>query len=133
MGHSLPDPTHCVMCRELSAMRLKFEVNSTRQQKNISYLEQMLPRQSKILDSLANYNCDAYQFDEAKAILQLQSISNFTAAVESEIFPEHLLQAITCSIPDQSMRAMASLTNLVNLVSRGQLPSWIAQVFVKLH
>ena len=45
------------------------------------------------------------------------------------MYPEHLRHAVNCSISDQSKRAMNSLTKLVNLASRGQLPSFVTPVF----
>ena len=45
------------------------------------------------------------------------------------MYPEHLVHSISCSISDQSKRAMNSLTKLVNLASRGQLLSFVAPAF----
>ena len=45
------------------------------------------------------------------------------------MYPEHIPQAINCFISDQSKRATYSLTKLVNLASRGQLPSFVAPAF----
>ena len=78
---------------------------------------------------MEDYSCEAYQFDEGKVLLLLQSFSNFTAAGPSKMYPEHFLQIINCSISDQSKRAMNSLTKLLNLASRGQLPIFMAPAF----
>ena len=78
---------------------------------------------------MEDYSCEAFQFDESKVLLQLQSFSNFTAAWPSKMYPEHLLHAINSLISDQSKRAMISLTKLVNLASRGQLASFVAPAF----
>ena len=44
------------------------------------------------------------------------------------MYPEHLLHAVNCGDPDQSKRAITSLTKFVNLASRGQLPEFIAPI-----
>ena len=97
--------------------------------KTLIELKKLHPEGNAILEPLEDYSCGAYQFDEGKVVLQLQSFSKFTAAGPSKMYPEHLLHAINCSISDQSKRAMNSLTKLVNLASRGQLPSFVAPAF----
>ena len=92
-------------------------------------LKKLNPEENEILEPLEDYSCEAYQFDEGKVLLQLQSFSKFTAAGSSKMYPEHLLHAVNCSISDQSKRAINSLTKLVNLASRGQLPSFAASAF----
>ena len=77
---------------------------------------------------MEGYSCEVFKFDEAKVLLRLQSFSNFTATGPSQMYPEHL-HAINCLISDQSNRAMHSLTKLVNLARRGQLPSFVAPAF----
>ena len=76
-----------------------------------------------------DYSCYAYQFDEASVFKQLQSFSNFTAAGQSKMYPEHLLHAVACAVPDQSKKSITSITKLVNLASRGQLPSFVEPTF----
>ena len=78
---------------------------------------------------MEDHSCEAFQFNEAKVRLQLQSFLNFTAAGPSKMYREHLLHAINCSISDQSKRAMSSLTKLVNLSNNGELPSFLAPAF----
>ena len=97
--------------------------------KTLIELKKLHPEENEILEPLEDYSCEAYQFDEGKVLLQLQSFSKFTAAGPSKMYPEHLLQAINCSTFDQSKRAMNSLTKLVNLASSGQLPSFVALAF----
>ena len=92
-------------------------------------LRKQHPEENETLEPLEDYSCEAYQFDEGKVLLQLQSCSEFTAAGPSKMYPEHLLHAINCSILDQSKRAMNSLTKLVNLASRGKLPRFVAPAF----
>ena len=76
-----------------------------------------------------DYSSYAYQFDEASVVKQLQSFSSFTEAGPSKMYPEHLLHAVTCAVPDQSKKSITSITKLVNLASRGQLPSFVAPTF----
>ena len=76
-----------------------------------------------------DYSSYAYQFDEASVNKQLQSFSNFTAAGPPKMYPKHLLHRVTCSVPDQSKKSITSITKLVNLASRGQLPSFVAPTF----
>ena len=76
-----------------------------------------------------DYISYAYQFDEASVFKQLQSFSNFTAVGPSKMYPEHLLHAVTCSVPDQSNKSITSITKLVNLAGRGQFPSFVAPTF----
>ena len=45
------------------------------------------------------------------------------------MYPEHLFHAINCSISDQSKRAINSPIKLVNLASKGKLPSFVAPAF----
>ena len=45
------------------------------------------------------------------------------------MYPEHLLHAVNCAASDQSKQAITSITKLVNLASRGQLPVSVAPVF----
>ena len=45
------------------------------------------------------------------------------------MYPEHLLHAVNCAVSDQSKQAITSITKLVNLASRGQLPVSVAPVF----
>ena len=97
--------------------------------KTLIELKKLHPEENEILEPLEYYSCEAYQFDEGKVLLQLQPFSSFTAAGPSKMYPEHLLHALNCSISDQSKRAMNSLTKLVNLASRGQLPSFVAPPF----
>ena len=84
--------------------------------------------ENKIPEPTEDYSCEAYQFDEGKVLLQLQSFSNFTAAGPSKMYPEHL-HAINCSISDQSKRAMNILIKLVNLASRGQIQILVVPAF----
>ena len=102
--------------------------NSTRQQKTLIELEELHPRENKILDPMEDSCPEANQFDEAQVISQLQSFLIFTAAAPST-YPEYLLNTINCSNFDQSKQARNSLTKIVNLASRGQLPSFVAPVF----
>ena len=44
------------------------------------------------------------------------------------MYPENLLHAVNCAAPDQSKRAITSLTEFVNLASRGQLPEFVAPI-----
>ena len=44
------------------------------------------------------------------------------------MYPEHLLHALKCGAPDQSKRAITSLTKFVNLANRGQLPEFVAPI-----
>ena len=44
------------------------------------------------------------------------------------MYPEHLLHAVNCGGPDQSKRAITSITKFVNLASRGQLPEFVAPI-----
>ena len=76
-----------------------------------------------------DYSSYADQFDEASVFKQLQSFSNFTAAGPSKMYPEHLLHAVTCAVPNQSRKSITSITKLVKLASRGQLPSFVAPNF----
>ena len=92
-------------------------------------LKKLHPEENENLEPVEDYSCEAYQFDEGKVLLQLQSFLNFTAAGPSKMYPKNLLHAINCSISDQSKRAMNSLTKLVNLASRGQLPRFVAPAF----
>ena len=80
-------------------------------------------------------NANAYQFDEASEFFQIKSFSNFTAAGQTNIYPNHLLHAVNCGAPDQSKRAVSSLTKFVNLASRDQLPEIVAPILlsVKRH
>ena len=73
-------------------------------------------------------NTNAFQFDEASVFSQIKSFSKFTAAGPSKMYPEHLLHAVNYCDPDQSKRAITSLTKLVNLASRGQLPEFVAPI-----
>ena len=59
----------------------------------------------------------------------MQSFSNFTAAGPSKMYPEHLLHAVTCAVPNQSKKSITSITKLANLASRGHLPSFVARTF----
>ena len=72
------------------------------------------------------------QFDpdanEASVFSQIESFSKFTAAGPSKMYPEHLLHAVNCGAPDQSKRAITSLTKFFNLASRGQLPEFVAPI-----
>ena len=90
---------------------------------NLHPAEEVPPR---VTDDYCSY---AYQFDEASVFKQLQSFSNFTAAVPSKLYPEHLLHAVTCAVPGQSKKLITSITKLVNLASRGQLPKFVAPTF----
>ena len=90
---------------------------------NLNPAEEMPPRET---DCYSSY---AYQFDEASVFKHLQSFSNFTAAGPSKMYPEHFLHAVTCAVPDQSKKSITSITKLVNLASRGQLPSFAAPTF----
>ena len=90
---------------------------------NLHPAEEVPPR---VTDDYSSY---AYQLDEASVFKQLQSFSNFTAARSSKMYPEHLLHAVTCAVPDQSKKSITSITKLVNLASRGQLPSFVAPTF----
>ena len=90
---------------------------------NFHPAEEVPPRET---DDYSNY---AYQFDEASVFKQLQSFSNFTAPGLSKMYPEHILQAVTCAVPDQSKKSITSIKKLVNLASRGQLPSFVAPTF----
>ena len=93
--------------------------------KTLIDIEKLHPEENEILEPMEGYSCEAYQFDEGKVLLQLHLFLNFTAAGPSKMYPEHL-PSINCSISDQSKRAMNSLTKLVNLANRGQLPSFVA-------
>ena len=73
-------------------------------------------------------NTNAYQFDEASVIFEIESFSKFTAAGPSKMCFEHLLHAVNCGAPDQSKRAITSLKKFVNLASRGQLPKFVAHI-----
>ena len=44
------------------------------------------------------------------------------------MYPEHLLLAVNCGAPDQSKRAITSLTKFVNLASKGQLPKFVTPI-----
>ena len=90
---------------------------------NFHPAEEVPPR---VTDDYSSY---AYQSDEASVFKQLQSFSNFTAAGPSKMYPEHLLHAVTCAVLDQSKNSITSITKLVNLASRGQLPSFVAPDF----
>ena len=90
---------------------------------NLRPAEEMPPR---VTDDYSSY---AYQFDEASVFKQLQSFSNLTAAGPFKMYTEHLLHAVTCAVPNQSKKSITSIANLVNLASRGQLPSFVAPTF----
>ena len=60
-------------------------------------------------------NTNAFQFDEASVFSQIESFSKCTAAGSSKMYPDYLLHAVNCGAPDQSKRAITSLTKLVNL------------------
>ena len=45
------------------------------------------------------------------------------------MYPEHPLHPVNCAASDQSKQAITSITKLVNLASRGQLPVSVATVF----
>ena len=111
-----------------AAKILSSEGTAPDNRKTLIELKKLHPEENEILEPLEEYSCEAYQFDEGKVFLQLQS-SKFTAAGPFKMYPEHLLHAINCSISDQSKRAMNSLTKLVNLASRGQIPSFVALAF----
>ena len=76
-----------------------------------------------------DYSSNAYQFNEASVFTQLQSFSNITAAGISKMYPEHLLHAVMCTVPDQSKEPISSITKVEKLASRGQLPSFVAPTF----
>ena len=90
---------------------------------NLHPAEHVPPRETD------DYSSYAYEFDEASVNKQLQSFSNFTAAGPPKMYPEHLLHRVTCSVPDQSKKSITSITKLVNLASRGQLPSFVETTF----
>ena len=74
-------------------------------------------------------NTNAYQFDEASVLYQIEFFSKFTAAGPSKLYPEHLLlHAVNCGAPNQSKRAITSVTKFVNLASRGQLSEFFAPI-----
>ena len=89
-----------------------------------------VPVPPRVTDDYTSY---AYQFDEASVFKQLQSFSNFTAAGPSKMYPEHLLHAVTCAVPDQSKKLITSITTLVKLASRWQLPKFVAPNFALIH
>ena len=97
--------------------------------KTLIELEILQPGENKILEPMEDDIREAFQFEEPKALLQLQSFSHFTAAGPSKMYPEHLLHAINCSISDQLKRALNSLTKIVNLARRGQLPNFMPPAF----
>ena len=68
------------------------------------------------------YSSQAHQFDEPTVIGQTEAFLNFSAAGPSKMYPEHPLHAVNCAASDQSKQAIKSITKLVKLVSRGQLP-----------
>ena len=43
-------------------------------------------------------------------------------------YPEHLLHALNCAAPDQSKRAITSLTKFAHLASRGKLRDFVAPI-----
>ena len=60
---------------------------------------------------------------------QIKTSHNFSAAGQSEMYPEHLLHAVNCAASDQSKQAITSITKLVNVATRGQLPVSVESVF----
>ena len=76
-----------------------------------------------------DYSSNAYQLNEASVFTQLQSFSKFTAAGPSKMYPEHLLHAVKCAVPDQSKEPISSITKTEKLASRGQLPIFVAPTF----
>ena len=73
-------------------------------------------------------NTNAYQFDEASVFFPIELFSKFIVAGPSGMYPEHLLHDVYCGAPDQSKRAITSLTKFVNLASRGELPEFVAHI-----
>ena len=89
---------------------LSSEGIATDNRKSLIELNKLHPGENVFLEPMEDYSCEALQFVEAKVLLQLQSLSNFTAAGPSKMHPENLLHAINSSISDQSKRARISLT-----------------------
>ena len=112
-----------------AAKILSSEGTAPDSRKTLIELTKLHREENEILQPMEDYSCEAYQFDKGKVLLQLQSFSNFTATGPSKMYPEHLLHAINCSVSDQSKRTMISLTKLVTMASRGQLPSFVAPAF----
>ena len=98
-------------------------VQKFRELKNLHPLEEE-PRLQ-----LQDYSCQAHQFDEPTVFGQIEAFPNFSTAGPSKVYPGHLLHAVNCAASDQSKQAITSITKLVNLASRGQLPVSVAPVF----
>ena len=75
-------------------------------------------------DQDANHN--TYQIDETSVFIHIESHSKFTAAGPSKMYPEHPLHAVNFGAPDQSKRAITSLTQLDNSVSGGLIAEIVA-------
>ena len=78
-----------------------------------------------------DYSSQAHQFDEPTVFGQIEAFPNFSAADPSIMYPEHLLHAVNCAASDQSKQANTSITKLVNLASRVQLPVSVEPVFCR--
>ena len=93
---------------------------------NLHPAEEVPPRET-------DYISYAYQFDEASVFKQLQSFSNFTAAGPSKMYPEHLLRAVTCAVPDQSKKSIKASHNWCIWLAQGSSPVLLHQIFALLR
>ena len=80
-----------------SAKMLSSEGIAPENRKTLIELKKLHPGENEILDPMLDFSCEAFQFDDAKVLLQLQIFPNFTAAGPSKRYSEHLLHAINCS------------------------------------
>ena len=70
----------------------------------------------------------AHHFDEPTVFDQTEAFPNFSAAGPSKMYPKPFLHAVNCAASNQSKQAITSITKLVNLASRSQLPVSVAPV-----
>ena len=75
-----------------------------------------------------DWSSQGHQFDEPTVFGQIEAFPNCSAADPSTMYPDHLLLAVTCAASDQFKKAITSITKLVNLASRGQIPVSVAPV-----
>ena len=92
-------------------------------------LKTLRPQEEEPRLLFQDYSSQAHQFDEPTVFGQIESFPNFSAPGPSKMYAEHLLHAVNCAASDQSKQAITSITKLVNLASRGQLPVSVAPVF----
>ena len=76
-----------------------------------------------------DYSSYAYQYKKASVFKKSQSFSNFTAAGPSKMYPGQHLHVVTCAVLNQSKKSISGMTKVLNLASRGQLPSFVVPTF----